>query len=90
VRESLAVSYLHIDEGEAAEDVLDVEGGDGRSTQACVLLHRGDEAGAAQFAYSFTSAPHAEVYPSSEVCEAASIRNVALRTGRLERAIRVL
>jgi TolB-like protein/DNA-binding winged helix-turn-helix (wHTH) protein/tetratricopeptide (TPR) repeat protein len=90
IREALATAYLHINEAAAAQDVLDAEGGDIRGVQACVLLERGDEQAAAQFAYAFLSVPHPSTFPSSEVCAAASIRNEALSTKRYDRAIRVL
>jgi hypothetical protein len=90
IREALAKAYVHLGDGAAAQDVLNAEGGDIRGTRACVLVQRGDESAAAQFAYAFLSAPHPNTFPSSEACAAAAIRNEALHTGQYDQAIRVL
>jgi TolB-like protein/DNA-binding winged helix-turn-helix (wHTH) protein/tetratricopeptide (TPR) repeat protein len=90
IREAIAVTYLDMGDGAAAEDVLQVQGGRERTIQPCILIFKGEPTAAAEAAYAIFGGMHTEPIPSSEICAAAAIRNEALRTRQYDRAIREL
>jgi tetratricopeptide (TPR) repeat protein len=89
IRESYAVTYLHMGDVVAAQDVLDAQAGV-RAAQICILQFKGQEAAAAETAYAILDRSRSGVMPVAEICASAAIRNEALRTRQYERAIRVL